>query len=651
MTADTTGLVSSTDIAELAGVSRGAVSNWRRRHEDFPKPASGPTTKPLFSRAEVTSWLLANGHELTKDSGQTAVWAFLNQLRGHWSVTETTDLLLELLVARKTNTSAVGLLERVPSTYHEDLQEAINRVALGDLAEVGDYALERLERSQGKMGGASGFVGSRTTAILASLAAARPGGVLYDPACGIAASLLEAVTQGAAPQRIIGHDLNSHALQVAAHRAALHEVDLELVRTDVLATDIDPSLAADTIILEPPFGLVWDNPSRHLDQRFQFGSPPRSSADTAWLQHVVAHLSEAGRGYVLTPMGTLSRGISEARIRAELLRHGCIETIIGLPGKLLPQTSIPLALWVLRRPHAAPDDVLLIDASTTETPETHVAAWLNDPTAREAVPHTSVPIAELIAADSVLTPARWVGQTRPEPADITASYSRERAGISTSVELLERIGSGLPQQISVGVSRVVTVGELVEQGVLELRPGRHQDGSQEASEDALARVVKASDIREGTLPQVASPDPHLYPDATVAGDVLVTTTHTVRARVDESGGHLPAAGVHRLRVLNEDVVVAGYLAFALSGSWNERLQTGTTIQRTAVRELEVPLVSKADQLQVREALDAFQRLAEVAAQLASQADAVTAALLEAVRFGIQLPPMSDSDERNVDRHL
>ena len=41
-----------------------------------------------------------------------------------------------------------------------------------------------------------------------------------------------------------------------------------------------------------------------------------------------------------------------------------METIIGLPGKLLPNITIPLALWVVRRPHTAPDPrILFIDAS------------------------------------------------------------------------------------------------------------------------------------------------------------------------------------------------------------------------------------------------------------------------------------------------
>jgi len=53
--------VTAADIARIAGVGRAAVSNWRRRHADFPRPVGGPTTSPTFSLDEVQEWLESNG--------------------------------------------------------------------------------------------------------------------------------------------------------------------------------------------------------------------------------------------------------------------------------------------------------------------------------------------------------------------------------------------------------------------------------------------------------------------------------------------------------------------------------------------------------------------------------------------------------------
>ena len=55
------GEVTSADIARIAGVGRAAVSNWRRRHADFPRPIGGPATSPTFSLDEVQEWLESNG--------------------------------------------------------------------------------------------------------------------------------------------------------------------------------------------------------------------------------------------------------------------------------------------------------------------------------------------------------------------------------------------------------------------------------------------------------------------------------------------------------------------------------------------------------------------------------------------------------------
>src|SRR5579884_4562167 len=95
------GLVAPSDIAELAGVTRAAVSNWRKRRSDFPEPAGGTVAKPLFSRDEVERWLVANGHQLQRDNGGLAVWALINRFRGEVPLEVTRRLLLAVLCARK----------------------------------------------------------------------------------------------------------------------------------------------------------------------------------------------------------------------------------------------------------------------------------------------------------------------------------------------------------------------------------------------------------------------------------------------------------------------------------------------------------------------------------------------------------------------
>lgn len=71
--------VTAAGIARLAGVGRAAVSNWRRRHADFPKPVGGTETSPAFALADIESWLRKQG-KLAEVPLRERVW---QQLVGH----------------------------------------------------------------------------------------------------------------------------------------------------------------------------------------------------------------------------------------------------------------------------------------------------------------------------------------------------------------------------------------------------------------------------------------------------------------------------------------------------------------------------------------------------------------------------------------
>ncbi|WP_411082567.1 N-6 DNA methylase [Streptomyces sp. cmx-18-6] len=71
--------VTAAGIARLAGVGRAAVSNWRRRHADFPQPVGGTETSPSFALPEVEQWLRAQG-KLAEVPLRERVW---QQVAGH----------------------------------------------------------------------------------------------------------------------------------------------------------------------------------------------------------------------------------------------------------------------------------------------------------------------------------------------------------------------------------------------------------------------------------------------------------------------------------------------------------------------------------------------------------------------------------------
>lgn len=54
--------INSAEIARMAGVTPASVSNWKKRHEDFPAPAPLDTATVLYPRKTVVAYLVEHGY-------------------------------------------------------------------------------------------------------------------------------------------------------------------------------------------------------------------------------------------------------------------------------------------------------------------------------------------------------------------------------------------------------------------------------------------------------------------------------------------------------------------------------------------------------------------------------------------------------------
>lgn len=673
-------LVAPSDIAEMAGVSRGAVSNWRKRTDDFPEAIGGTAAKPLFARDAVLTWLTSRGYSAKKDSGEVHVWSALNALRGEIPVDAMSDLILSLACARmlsdeseSTPSPWTQIRERVvveglsvlDDVVHEefrddprwllliDLSSGFRGVApaqaaevvealsdVTDLASIADYVLAKLGRAQIRGGLEHGFVESRISKSLGILAATNGGSVLYDPACGIGAALLSALDSGMRPELIVGHEIDGNALKKASQRAYLRGVDIKLRSGDVLTEDLDEQLQADVVIVEPPYGARLPESVDVLDRRWVFGMPTPRSSELTWIQHTIAHLAENGRGFVVTPVSALSRG-SEKAVRTELVRRGCVEAIIGLPGKMLPHVAVNLAIWVLRAPtDESRSDILFVDASEVDDVEKRIGSWLSALNGNMIdVPHQSVDIRDILTTDTDLAPYRWIQIAGRNPAEVADTYVSGWRNLNQTLDRISGASGSLRHFAGTSGTRIVTVGDLIDQGLLEVRPGRAKTSDLPGELKHL--YVTPAQIKNGKISEVDDADTvptNLQAELTEDGDVLVSTHGSVCAVVDDmGGGHLLGYGTYRLRSTNFDQLAPYYLALVLSGSWNNRFQTGSGIGRADIRLLEVPLVPKEEQVHVRLADMSVGLLLDQAHSLLTNAESVREAMLDALRYNVTLP--------------
>ncbi|MEW2341487.1 N-6 DNA methylase [Streptomyces griseoaurantiacus] len=623
--------VTAAGIARLAGVGRAAVSNWRRRHADFPKPVGGTGTSPAFALTEVEEWLRKQG-KLAEVPLRERV---RQQLAGHPEGPVTGLLhagcVLLLLHARPTVWLEVsaGSDERLARLLPAHLEQVLGarfgalrapavrvpepaalrasapllRGTVDLAAELG--ARQTFEFLLGRHLDANPRQYTLTPAGLADLMAelAGPARTVLDPACGTGA-LLRAL--GRAPeQSLYGQDAAPELAALAALRLALHT--RALVRAaagDSLRADAHESLRADVVLCHPPFNeRNWGHEELAYDPRWEYGLPARTESELAWVQHALARLKDGGSAVLLMPPAAASRR-SGRRIRADLLRRGALRAVVALPAGAAPPHGVPLHLWVLRRPDRAPAQprVLLVDTGAAAAEGRGGPDWQ---AVREAVldawhefdrtggveerPGVSraLPVVDLLDDDVDLAPARHLPP--PAPAGGTARLARVRERLDETLRLTAELAppaADLAPLPAADHARrpLTTIGELARGGALMLRTG--------GTGGPHPRVLTDHDVLSGEAPSGTLPEAGEEPVLLEAGDVVVPVLGGgPAARVVDEATAGAALG-RNLTLLRPDPAALDpwFLAGFLRGSANHRRASSyaSTSARLDVRRLQLP---------------------------------------------------------------
>lgn len=661
--------VTAAGIARLAGVGRAAVSNWRRRHDDFPKPVGGSDTSPTYELSAVERWLREQGklpsvplyerlwqradsHPAGVPAALRVAGSMLMLLREDPRLAisysaASDDELARRLPAELESALAARFGPGHPVRLPERLDDAVPllRTTAKFAEDVGPAQTYEFLFGRYLDANPRQFVLTPPgpAELMAALAGERPGSVL-DPACGSGALLRASPARRSVYAQEIDPELASlTALRLAM--AADPGVGIRVRTGDALREDAFRELTVDTVLCHPPFNdRNWGHDELGYDARWEYGFPARTESELAWLQHALAHVREGGSVVMLMPPAVASRR-SGRRVRADLLRRGALRAVVALPAGAAPPHGLPLHLWVLRKPdpeRRPPADLLLFDAAGMPGAGPDKAPWFAVSTAvldawtafdRHGAlanqPGVSrvLPVIELLDDDVDVTPARHLPPAAAEGGAAALESVREQL-----THTLRRTADIAPAPSATGEPArwpTTTVGELARAGALLMRAGgagsAPPDGSAGPRAVLTEHDVIAGGGPTGVLPPARPEGPAEEPVLVEEGDVVVPVLGGgAVARVVDATAAGAALG-RNVYLLRPDTAALDpwFLAGFLRGTANNRQASSfaTTSTRLDVRRLQVPRLPLADQRRYGDrfrTLAAFEGTLRQATQLGEQ---------------------------------
>ncbi len=195
---------------------------------------------------------------------------------------------------------------------------------------------------------------------------------MYDPTCGSGSLLLRVAREVGQKNvgKIYGQESNPTTYNLCRMNMIMHNVHykkFDIKNEDTLERPAHLDLRFEAIVANPPFSAEWSaSPLFMSDDRYApYGRlAPKSTADFAFVQHMVHQLDDKGTMACVLPHGVLFRGGAEGHIREYLIKEkNCLDAIIGLPSNIFYGTGIPTCIMVMKKKREHSGNVLFIDAS------------------------------------------------------------------------------------------------------------------------------------------------------------------------------------------------------------------------------------------------------------------------------------------------
>ena len=339
-------------------------------------------------------------------------------------------------VFARPNLDATSLGELIDLIGNSTLQNTSTKSA-DLLGHVFEYFLGEFALAEGKKGGQF-YTPRSVVELLVNMLEPYKGRVL-DPCCGSGGMFVQSEKfvkehQGKVENiSIYGQESNQTTWRLCKMNLSIRGIDASQVKWNTegsFLNDAHRDVKADFVMANPPFNdSDWSGDQLRSDARWQYGTPPTSNANFAWIQHFIYHLAPSGQaGFVLAKGSLTSKTSGEGEIRKTLIDKGLIACITNLPAKLFLNTQIPACLWFVSRNRTKrAGEILFIDARdkghlinrrTRELSETDIKdiatiyhLWRDESPEYKDIAGlcASVSISRVAELDYVLTPGRYVG--------------------------------------------------------------------------------------------------------------------------------------------------------------------------------------------------------------------------------------------------
>ena len=339
------------------------------------------------------------------------------------------------------------------------------------LGRVYEYFLSQFASAEGKKGGQ--FYTPRGVVRVLVEMLAPYGGRVYDPCCGSGGmfvqseKFIEEHGGRLGDISVYGQESNNTTWKLARMNLAIRgiEANLGAEHADTFRRDLHKDLKADYVLANPPFNdSDWGGDALKEDVRWQFGVPPASNANFAWVQHFIHHLAPSGiAGFVLANGSMSSNQSGEGDIRKAIIEADIVDCMVAMPGQLFYATAIPVCLWFIsrnkkngrfrdRRGETLFIDArklgVLIDRVHRELTDEEIArvsgtyhAWRGD---KGAGSYADVPgfckvakTEEIRTHGHVLTPGRYVGAEEQEQDDEAFEEKMQRLTATLKEQMAE----------------------------------------------------------------------------------------------------------------------------------------------------------------------------------------------------------------------